>query len=130
MIENLLAEDLLKYMMNLFDNTGKYLDELNNKLSHIDMQLSDLDHYLEIHKLSGPQLMKLIHLRKKLRYDRRQVKDDIDIVNVIKKFTDKYNNKLITGDIIQTIKGIETTKQRQENPVYTYRTDIIKELEK
>ena len=51
------------------------------------------------------------------------------MIETIKKFTDKYNNKLITGDIIQNLKEQSKVKKRQENPSYTYRTNIIKKLE-
>ena len=97
-------EDLMNYMLNLFNNTAKELSEEYEKLSQKDMELSDLDHYIENHNLKAPQLAKVGRLRKTLREERRQIKNNIDTIEVIKKFTDKYNNKLITGDIIQYLK--------------------------
>ena len=123
------AEELLKYMLTFFQNIDKELTEENEKLSQKDMELSDLDHYIEIHNLKAPQLAKVGRLRKTLREERRQIKYNIDMIETIKKFTDKYNNKLITGDIIQNLKEQSKVKKRQENPSYTYRTNIIKKLE-
>ena len=40
-------EDLMNYMLNLFNNTAKELSEEYEKLSQKDMELSDLDHYIE-----------------------------------------------------------------------------------
>ena len=123
------VEELMKYMLNLFNNTNNDLHNEYEKLSQKDMELSDLDHYIEIHKLKAYELAKIGKLRKKLREERREIKDNIEIIETLKKFTDKYNNKLITGDIIQNLKEQETIKKKQENPIYKYRTNILERLE-
>ena len=119
----------MKYMLNLFNNTSDDLHKEYEKLSQKDMELSDLDHYIEIHNLKAPQLAKIGRLRKTLREERREIKNNIEMIETIKKFTDKYNNKLITGDIIQNLKEQGTLRKRQENPTYKYRTDILDRLE-
>ena len=121
-------EDLMHYMLELFNNTTKELKEEYERLSQKDMELSDLDHYLEIHKLKAYELAKVGRLRKTLREERRIIKNNIDKIEIIKKFTDKYNNKLITGDIVQNLKEQQKLKNKQLNPSYTYRTDIIERL--
>ena len=123
------VEDLMQYMLNLFNNTDKQLQEENEKLSKKDMELSDLDHYIENHNLKAYELAKVGKLRKTLRQERREIKNNIEMIQTIKKFTDKYNNKLITGDIIQNLKEQENLKKRQENPNYKYRTNILEKLE-
>ena len=123
------VEDLMQYMLNLFNNTDKELHEEYEKLSQKDMELSDLDHYIEIHSLKSYELAKVGKLRKTLRKERREIKNNIEMIETIKKFTDKYNNKLITGDIIQNLKEQNNLKKKQENPTYKYRTDIIEKLE-
>lgn len=123
------VEDLMQYMLNLFNNTDKELHEEYEKLSQKDMELSDLDHYIEIHSLKSYELAKIGKLRKTLREERRQIKNNIEVIEIIKKFTDKYNNKLITGDIIQNLKEQGVLRKKQENPSYKYRTDILNRLE-
>ena len=123
------VEELMKYMLNLFNNTSDDLHKEYEKLSQKDMELSDLDHYIENHSLKSYELAKVGKLRKTLREERREIKDNIDMIEVIKKFTDKYNNKLITGDIIQNLKEQGTLRKRQENPSYKYRTSILDRLE-
>lgn len=127
--DNMNVEDLMKYMLSLFDNTSKELSAEYEKLSQKDLELSDLDHYIENHKLKSYDLAKVGKLRKTIREERRQVKNNIEFLEVIKKFTDKYNNKLITGDIIQNLKEQEKLLKRQENPKYKYRTNILDRLE-
>ena len=126
---NISVEDLMRYMLNLFDNTAKNLSAEYDKLSQKDLELCDLDHYIENHKLRGGELAKVGKLRKELREERRQIKYDIAYLEVVKKFTDKYNNKLITGDIIQSLKEQEKLLKKQDNPTYRYRTNVLERLE-
>lgn len=123
------VEELMKYMLNLFNNTSDNLHNEYEKLSKKDMELSDLDHYIEIHNLKAPQLAKIGRLRKTLRQERREIKNNIEMIEIVKKFTDKYNNKLITGDIIQNLKEQGILRKKQENPTYKYRTNILNKLE-
>lgn len=65
-------EELMKQMICLFDNVGKAVLEEQEKLSQKDMELSDLDHYLEINKLKSYELAKLGKLRQRLRKEKRE----------------------------------------------------------
>lgn len=123
------VEELMQYMLNLFNNTSNDLHNEYEKLSQKDMELSDLDHYIEIHSLRSYELAKIGRLRKTLREERREIKNNIEMIEIIKKFTDKYNNKLITGDIIQNLKEQGTLRKKQESPKYKYRTNILERLE-
>ena len=124
----MLVEELMKYMLQLFNETSNNLKAEYEKLSQKDMELSDLDHYIEIHNLKAYELAKIGKLRKTVREERRIIKDNIEMIETIKRFTDKYNNKLIVGDIIQNLKEQEKLKKRQAEPRYTYRTEILKRL--
>ena len=119
----------MQYMLKLFNDTSNELHEEYEKLSQKDMELSDLDHYIEIHSLKSYELARVGRLRKTLREERREIKNNIEMIEIIKKFTDKYNNKLITGDIIQNLKEQGTLRKKQENPKYKYRTSILDRLE-
>lgn len=127
-------EELMNYMLDLFDNTEKRLHEKYEELSYIDKELDDLDHFIECrrhkNKLNASEHAKVDILRQELRVERREVKNDIDMIETVKRFTDKYKNKLITGDIIKNLKEQRKLKKRQENPVYTYKTNIIEKLNK
>ena len=123
------VKELFHYMLNLFDNTSINLHEEYEKLSQKDMELSDLDHYIEIHKLKAYEHSKVSKLRQTVRKEGREIKNNIEMIEIIKKFTDKYNNKLITGDIIQNLKEQEQLEKKQETPKYKYRTNILERLE-
>lgn len=123
------VEDLMKYMLNLFNNISNDLSAEYDKLSQKDLELCDLDHYIENHKLRAGELAKVGKLRKDIREERRQIKYNIAYLEIVKKFTDKYNNKLITGDIIQNLKEQEKLLKKQDNPTYRYRTNVLERLE-
>ena len=54
----MLIEELMQYMLNLFNNTSNNLHEEYEKLSKKDMELSDLDYYIENHTLKSYELAK------------------------------------------------------------------------
>ena len=121
-------EDLLKYMLELFQKTEQNLKDEFEKLSQKDMELNDLYHYIEIHKLKAYEYAQVGKLIKTLREERRHIKNNIEMIQEIKQFTDKYNNRLIQGDIIKTLKGYKTIENKQDKPIYTYKTNILERL--
>lgn len=67
-------DELMKYMLNLFDNTDASLQIEIDKLSQKDMELSDLDHYTENNKLKAYEHAKINKLRQEIRRERRDIK--------------------------------------------------------
>ena len=78
-------------------------------------------HYIKNHNLDAVQRCKIVGLLKDIRYERRQVKNEIDVLNSIKdSFVDKYKNKFIEKDIILALKNLKEIHNRQANPTYKY----------
>lgn len=123
------AEELLKYMLNFFQNTDKQLKNKNEELKEIDMQQQDILHYIEARNLNAGGYAKAGKLLKDVRQERRRIKNDIEQMELIQIFTRKYNNKMIQGDLIQTLKGLSTINKRQAEPKYICRTNILDGLE-
>lgn len=122
------VEDLLKYMLNFFQNINKQIKEIENELSKKDLEQQDILHYIENNTLNAGGYAKAGKLLKEVRADRRNIKDDLEKAYCIRDtLTTKYNNKLITGDIINTLKGLSTIKKR--NTTYVNRTNILDRLE-
>lgn len=124
------AEELLKYMLNFFQNTDKQLNNKNEELKEIDMQQQDILHYIEARNLNAGGYAKAGKLLKDVRAKRRKIKNDIEQMELIQVFTRKYNNKMIQGDLIQTLKGLSTINKRQAEPKYICRTNILEKLER
>ena len=122
-------EETLKYMLVFFQDIDNRLNELSNEQSIADIKQDEILHYIENHNLSASQSCKLIKQLKKVRFERRQIKDEIDIIHSLKStFVDKYKNKFIEKDIIQALKNLKALENRQNNPKYTYQY-LTEELE-
>lgn len=122
-------EDVLELILNLFQDVDKQLEELARKQSEWDIKQQEVLHYIENHNLDAVQRCKIVGLLKDIRYERRQVKNEIDVLNSIKdSFVDKYKNKFIEKDIILALKNLKEVHTRQANPTYKYQY-LTEELE-
>lgn len=121
-------EELLKQMLNFFQNVDKELKKAYEDLSDIDQRQSDLLHYIEAMPLNAGGYAKAGKMLKSVRQKRRIIKNTIERLKRIQTFTTKYNNKMIQGDLIQTIKDLKEIDKKQDEPMYTTRTNILEEL--
>lgn len=122
-------EDVLKLILNLFQDVDKQLEELQNERKKWERKQQEVLHYIENHNLDAVQRCKVVGLLKDIRYERRQVKNEIDVLNSIKdSFVDKYKSKFIEKDIILALKNLKEIHNRQANPTYKYQY-LTEELE-
>ena len=113
-------EDILKYTLAFFQDIDKRLFELNNLQSKWDIKQDELLHYIENHNLDAVKSCKIIKQLKYVRAERRQVKNEIDVIRSLKDtFVDKYKNKFIEKDLIQALKNLKELEQKKNNPKYT-----------
>ena len=122
-------DEILKYMLAFFQDINKRVSELSNELSIYDTKQDEILHYIEIHNLDAIKSCKIIKKLKEVRDERRQVKNELDVIRSLKDtFVDKYKNKFIEKDIIQAIKNLNELQKRQESPKYKYQY-LTEELE-
>ena len=127
--DNVKVEDILKYTLVLFQDTDKRLNKLRNMQSEWDIKQDELLHYIENHNLDAIKSCKIAKQLKYVRAERRQVKDEIDVISSLKDtFIDKYKNKFIEKDLIQALKKLKELEMRRNNPKYTYQY-LTEELE-
>lgn len=120
---------MLKYMLTFFQDIDKRLSELSKQQSVWDIKQDELLHYIENNKLDAVRACKIVKNLKYVREQRRQVKNEMNIINSLKDtFVDKYKNKFIEKDLIQALKNLRELKDRNENPCYTYQY-LTEELE-
>lgn len=119
-------EEFLIRMKNFFENIDKLKKDLEGEISRVELERNDLLHELELGNLNAVELTKVAVVLRDVLKERRQYKDELAKVMTLKGFTDKYNNKLITGDILQVLKNLKTLKQNNETRTYTPR--VIKKL--
>ena len=115
-------------MLKFFNETEKELKSLYEELSEKDLEQQDLLHYIESNELNGAGYAKIGKALKIVRKERRVIKNDIEKLEEVKRFVQKYNNKLITGDIIQTLKKLDGLEKKQSNPHYVYKVLNLEKL--
>ena len=122
-------EVILKYTLAFFQDIDKRLSQLSDLQSEWDIKQDELLHYIENHNLDAVKSCKIIKQLKYVRAERRQVKNEIDVIRSLKDtFVDKYKNKFIEKDLIQALKNLKELEQRKNNPKYTYQY-LTEELE-
>lgn len=119
-------QEILIEMKNFFENIDTLRKDLEKEIKRVEQERNDLLHEIELGNLNAVELIKVAVVLRDVLKERRQYKDELDKVMTIKGFTDKYNNKLITGDIIQTIKNLKTLEKNKEQR--KYRPRVIQDL--
>lgn len=126
---DLTIEDLLKQMLNFFQNVDKELRKAKEDEKLINQKQQDVLHYIEGVNLNAGGYAKVGKLLKRIRQERRVIKNTIERLETIQKFTMKFNNRMIQGDIIQLMKELSKIEKKQNEPKYECRTNILEELE-
>ncbi len=119
-------EEFLIEMKNFFENIDKLKTDLEQEIKRVELERNDLLHELELGNLNAVELTKVVVVLRDVLKERRQYKDELAKVMTLKGFTDKYNNKLIVGDIIQVLKNLRTLEKN--NKERTYNPRVIKKL--
>ena len=119
-------EEFLIKMKNFFENIDKLKADLEQEIKRVELERNDLLHELELGNLNAVELTKVAVVLRDVLKERRQYKDELAKVMTLKDFTDKYNNKLITGDIIQVVKNLRTLEKN--NKERTYNPRVIKKI--
>ena len=114
-------EEFLIEMKNFFENIDTLKADLENQVKETEFARNDLLHELELANLNAVEMMKVVKTLKGVLKERRKYKDELAKVMTLKGFTDKYNNKLIVGDIILALKNLRTLKSNNETRTYTPR---------
>lgn len=114
-------EDLLKYMHEFFNSINQEKIEIQKEINLKEAEQQDLLHEIEFSSLDAVEMMKIAKRLKTVRKERRVLKNELEKINTLKGFADKYNNKFITADISQVLKNLETLENNQKNKKYTTR---------
>ena len=114
-------EEFLIEMKNFFENIDTLKTDLENQVKETEYARNDLLHELELANLNAVEMTRVAKTLKEVLKERRKYKDELAKVMTLKGFTDKYNNKLIVGDIILALKNLRTLKSNNETRTYTPR---------
>lgn len=119
-------KEFLINMKSFFEGIKELKKNLQEAVQRTDNITQDLLHELELASLNGVEMTKVAKQLKAVRQERRKYKDELAKVNTLKRFTDKYNNKLIVGDILKVLKDIEVLEENQKTRIY--KAKVLKDL--
>lgn len=119
-------EIFLTQMKQFFEGVDILKHNLTEELQRTEYITQDLLHELELGNLNAAEMTGVAKQLKEIRKERRKYKDELARVNTLKGFTDKYNNKLIVGDIIQLLKNLRTLETN--NSTRTYNPKVLTNL--
>lgn len=120
------VEEFAKEMNYFFTYIERTNSDLKNELRIKELEQDDLLHEIELSKLNAFELSKVAVRLRDVRHERRGIKDKLEFISTLKGFADKYNNKLITGDIAQLLKNIRNLKENWETRIY--KTRVLEDL--
>lgn len=119
-------KNLQKKWIIFFTYIERTNSDLKNELRIKELEQDDLLHEIELSKLNAFELSKVAVRLRNVRQERRVIKDKLEFISTLKGFADKYNNKLITGDIAQLLKNIRNLKENWETRIY--KTRVLEDL--
>ena len=108
-------------MKNFFENIDSLKVDLEKQVKETVYARNDLLHELELGNLNAVEISKVAKTLKEVLQERRKYKDELDKVMTLKGFTDKYNNKMIIGDIVLVLKNLKTLEKNKETRTYNPR---------
>ena len=108
----------LQEIVNELDSIDTYDEGLAEKLSQIDQKIQDLLHYIETNKINILWSYKYMVELKKLRVERRQIKNDMYLLGKFNEHKNKMissgNRQFLMNEMYKAEKQLETPyKNRQ-----------------
>lgn len=110
---NLAETDLLEYLRRfalMTSNVKKYEEELNQKLSEVDMEICDIMHLVELYDLSEEESLNAMALLKERREYRREVKDEMYRVDCFRNSIGTTENAIKAKDAVKLMKKLDKRK--------------------
>lgn len=96
----------IESVVKILSKIDEYDDSLSNKLSYCDMATCDILHYIENEKMDAVKMCKVIRELKRIRIDRRKIKNDMVILRTFNnnkvKLTNTSNLKFLMNEISKT----------------------------
>lgn len=119
-------KELIEKMQDFFTNIDDKKKELEMQLVKKEAEQDDLLHEFELGRLNAIELMATAKRMVKIRKERRNIKDTLDIIKTEKGFADKFITKGICADLKQCILNLENLEKVWQDR--SYHTKELKDL--
>lgn len=123
------AEEVKKVFVNMNDIISSMTSEenkLEDELKIRQAMIQDYLHEIEMVKLNAIERIRIVDDIKKVRDERRQIKDQLGRIKKLKGFYKKYIEKGMLSETNQVLKNLEEYDESLKNRKYTPR--VLKNL--
>ncbi len=100
-------DEISNAQFQLFNNLTRYGEELKHRLSEVDLEICDIQHYIEFFALDAAKGYKAYKMLKERLERRRYIKDEMLKVNC---FLGGSSADFSSGKVNRQIKGLDTRK--------------------
>lgn len=123
------TEDVKK----IFTNINDVINSINTEKKRLkdayrirQAMVQDLLHEIELVKLNAIERVKIVDDLKRIREERRNIKDQIGRIELLEGFCKRFLEKGMLNDTNQVLKNLDTYEQSLKNRVY--RPRVLKDL--
>lgn len=120
------TKDFFSNIIDFFKSVDENIFELNKQLTIKEGEQEDLLHELELGKLNAIEINKVARQLTKTRKERRQIKNNLELLKTLKPTADTYYKKGINAEITQTISNLDNLLKTWRDRKYTPR--VLKDL--
>ncbi len=123
-IKKEIEEKINKYISDfnityeILKNVDTRISELNKELATKEAEQDDLLHEVELANLNVVERSRFYNELKKVREDRRLIKDELQICRTIKPLADIMIKKGVYAELGQGIKNLESYKNLMNERIY------------
>lgn len=112
------VKNVLEKIHDLILNLATEENNLNKELKRYEDIQQDLLHEIELANLNAIERMRVYSQLRKIRKDRRKIKDAISLVETVKGYSRKFIEKGLLSETNQVLKNIDTYQKNLETRVY------------
>ena len=97
-------KEISEHQLKLYNNLSAYGEQLRRELSNVDLEICDIEHYIEFFALDAAKGYKAYRMLKERLKRRRHIKDEMAKVNC---FLAGSSGDFSSGKIDRQIKGLD-----------------------
>lgn len=109
--------------LDFLEATAEQLGMSEGVFEEAQLELQDIEHFMELKKTGATQNAKLAVLLKETRRKRRTAKENIEICTPINEW--KTNNKEVINSLRQLLGKVRKVESLQSSRRYAFRTHIL-----
>lgn len=112
------VKNVLEKIHNLILNLATEENNLNKELKRYEDIQQDLLREIELANLNAIERMRVYSQLRKIRKDRRKIKDAISLIETVKGYSRKFIEKGLLSETNQVMKNIDAYQKNLETRVY------------